>query len=144
MIVAHSLDHLAHDAGKSLLVEAAIGHETVAGWRALPACNFRDVNVEPQSDMGDRMRDTLFELPVRRFYRRLPCRQGRIEMGLPTTSGYFRHAAEEPFGRPGADEDRTIPAAHEKGGASAQRPLRARRPARQAFGAARGMAATKF
>ena len=46
--LAHGIDHLAHDAGKSLLVEAALRHETVARWRAPPACNFRHINGETQ------------------------------------------------------------------------------------------------
>jgi hypothetical protein len=47
-ILPHGIDHLAHDAGKSLLVEAAIRHEMVACWRAPPAWNFRHINVETQ------------------------------------------------------------------------------------------------
>ena len=141
--LAPGFDYFAHYAGKSLLVEAAIRHETVARGRAPPAWNFRDVNVEPQAEMGEPMRNLPVELPVRRFNRRLPCRQGRVQMDLPTGSGYFRHAAEEPLGRPGADENRAVPAAHEKDSALAQRPCPPRRLARQAFGAA-GMAATKF
>ena len=76
--LAHGFDYFAHDAGKSLLVEAALGHETVARWRAPPAWNFRHINVEPQGEMGERMGDTLIELPVGRFNRRLACHRGRV------------------------------------------------------------------
>jgi hypothetical protein len=53
--LAHGFDYFAHYAGKSFLVEAALGHEPVARGRAPPACNFRDIDVEPQGEMGERM-----------------------------------------------------------------------------------------
>ena len=144
VLLAHGYDDFAHDVGKSLLVEAAIRHETVAGGRAPPVCNFRHINVELQGEMREPMRNLVIEFPVRGLNWRLFFRRGRVEIGFPIGSGYFRHATEQPISRPRADEDRSVLAAHEKRGATAQRLVAPWRLARQVLGVAGRVAATKF
>jgi transposase len=105
VIPAHGFDDLAHEAWESLLVEIALSNETVACGRLLPIRNFRHVNVELQSEMREDMGDPLIELAVRRLEWRLLYGRGSIEMSVPTSSRYFRHAAKETFGRAAADEN---------------------------------------